>query len=289
MIAAWSQKQAVSGNEQSFIAALQQQFGGKTDALGNLIVQKGEQPTSLAVVAYCDEPGIFISHREENGRLRFCAIGTLSAADLQNRTVRFRNGAAGVVCCDVEEKPTLADCYLYADGVQVGDVGCIDLPFWEDETHWFGKALDRSVGCHIAASLLELPLSLTLIFSTQFYVGKKGMLAALSQLQPEYAILLDGVSVKENPKTSPLSLGKGPVLKCKEGSFLADGRLLEFAKDWPCQRYVSGERSGKQPLEFGVMADILSIPMEQNGVFSQKIAKADVETAIRLLQSFCVS
>ena len=75
----------VSGREEAVRDFIQKEIGGcgrcTVDALGNLIVEKEGRlpaPARLMVTAHMDEVGFLLTHIEENGLLRFAAVGGVS-------------------------------------------------------------------------------------------------------------------------------------------------------------------------------------------------------------------
>ncbi len=51
----------------------------RVDALGNLIVRKGQGGKKIMIAAHMDEIGLVASHIDENGFVRFTSIGGVRA------------------------------------------------------------------------------------------------------------------------------------------------------------------------------------------------------------------
>ena len=111
----------VSGNE-SAIAALIRTLAApfadeiKTDALGNVLVRKGNGGKKLLFAAHMDTVGLIVTHIDENGFVRFGPVGGLLAANLLHTPVVFSNGVRGVIRRDeTVELRELRIKDLYAD------------------------------------------------------------------------------------------------------------------------------------------------------------------------------
>ena len=72
----------------------------RVDALGNLVVRKGQKSSSgkrIMLAAHMDEIGLIATHIDENGFVRFSTIGGVRPHTLYGGRVRFLNGTAGVI------------------------------------------------------------------------------------------------------------------------------------------------------------------------------------------------
>ena len=110
----------VSGDESAIRAAIRQAAEPYADditedALGNLIVHQKGAGKKIMLAAHMDSVGVIVTHIEQNGFLRFGAIGGLEAKALYQTMVRFQNGTVGVIAVEEskEEKEfKLTDLYI---------------------------------------------------------------------------------------------------------------------------------------------------------------------------------
>ena len=286
---------APSGNEEQaveYIKTVLSDLDCTVDPLKNLIVHKPGRGRRLAVACYTDERGLFVSHVEETGRVRFCAVGRCTPEDFINRTVAFENGTSAYVCSDkpLKEDCKASDLYLISGGgpIKIGDVGAADVPCSERGGCIIGKALDRSAVCAAVMGLAEVEADcdLYLVFSSMYQLGKKGLLVALDRIRPDYAVILDTVAAEQEEKSTSVKVGGGPVVKLKEGSYVADRLMTELAHSEAVQPYASSEVQvpAKQTMHFGVLSGNLAVPVEYHGYFTQRIDCDDVYNTCNLLK-----
>lgn len=262
------------------------------DPLNNLIVHKRGGGRRLAVACYTDERGLFVSHIEENGHVRFCAVGKGAPENFLNRTVMLENGTTAYVCSDksLKEECKVSDLYLVSAGkpVKIGDVGVAGIPYSESDNCIIGKALDRSAVCAAVMGLAELEADcdLYMVFSSMYQLGKKGLLVALDRIRPDYAVILDTVAAEQGEKSTFVKVGGGPVVKLKEGPYVADRLMTELAHSEIVQPYAAGEAQipAKQAMHFGILSGNLAIPVEYHGYFTQRIDCDDVYNTCNLLK-----
>ncbi len=96
-----------------------------------------------------------------------------------------------------------------------------------------GKAFDDRAGCAIVAELLKerYPFDLSAAFTVQEEVGLRGARVAAYAENPQVAIVLECTGANEVPTTRDVSpntrIGQGPAISMRDGSFIADPRLVE--------------------------------------------------------------
>ena len=94
------------------------------------------------IAAHMDEIGVIVSHVDENGFVRFSAIGGVFRRYVLGGRVRFLNGTPGVIGFDrldnVNELPTLDKVYIDVGAtspkdcpVKIGDVAAFDRQYSE--------------------------------------------------------------------------------------------------------------------------------------------------------------
>lgn len=222
-------------------------LAAKRDPLGNVFVEKpGAKHTARPVVltAYMDEPGMMIRSITEEGLFRFGLTGdtdvrtilgkTVLAGDRENRGVVGRKPIHLTSAQERQTMPKVDELYLdlgAEDRTQAeklaepGDYAVFTPEVLELGPHaLLAKAMGRSVGAGALLKLLgrDLPVNVTMAFTTQRQVGSRGAMAAAARLQPGVSISLDlcAGDGEKQPK-----LGKGPVLPTVDKSAIYDHTL----------------------------------------------------------------
>ncbi len=313
---------APSGYEGPIRTVIQQSLASladevQVDALGNLILRKGQkQPSGLKVMlsAHMDEIGVIATHIDENGYVRFQPLGGVNPLNCQGGRVRFLNGVQGVIggerSEDAQKVPPLERFYLDLGAgsretcpVKVGDVAAFDRPFLDLGKRLVSKAMDDRIGVAVlmecmrqmAAQPTESPHELYFVFSTQEEVGLRGATVASYGLDPDLGIAVDVTGSGDTPKGMKMevSLGKGPAIKIRDGGMLSDPRVVRWMIDGaeeagiPYQREVlpggTTDARAIQLARAGVPAGCLSIPCRYIHSPSEMVDYDDVVNGVRLL------
>ena len=235
----------------------------RTDAMGNLLVhKKGEKQRSgdLMLCAHMDEVGLIVTHITEDGYLHFDTIGEIDRRVIIGKRVYIGDnrvsGVVGIkayhlVSKEEEQKvPKLDELYIDigVDSreaaqklIMLGDTAVFDDNVLEfGEGFLKAKALDSRMGCAVLLKLLEepLPCDTWFIFTVQEHVGLRGAKIAACQLEPETALIFDGIIAADLPSVSGMhricALGKGPVLPFMDKGTIytpsLTGKLTELAE-----------------------------------------------------------
>jgi len=200
------------------------------DTLGNAIAKRAGQGPQVLLTAHMDEPGVVVMHIDENGFLRFVIAGALTPNQLVGRQVLFTNGTRGVIQAE-DTKDALTVEKLFIDvGADseaaakersyIGLAGIVPdgINALSDDL-LTGRALDNRVGCAIAVETFKQVAAagraITLAFTAQETVGSRGGRTVAHQIQPDWALVIDGVAAGDAPgaKRMEVKLGKGPAVK----------------------------------------------------------------------------
>jgi tetrahedral aminopeptidase len=302
----------LSGNEDAVRGILRDEVARycddiRVDALGNLICQKsakgdvdpGAWPRKVMVAAHMDEIGLMITHINEDGSLRFGAVGGIDPRILVAKRVVIGDKAVpgvigarpihltkpeerqkvlgmGELSIDIGAKDKAAASAL----VSPGDYAGFDTRFQIlDEAGLrtaMGKAFDDRVGCAVLAQLVqgEYPFDLYAVFTAQEEVGLRGATVAAQAIEPDVAFALEGTICDDLPKDADVSpvtvLGDGPAITLMDQSFIADRRLVNHlvrtaeARSLPYQfkrAVAGGTDSGAMHLSGeGVPAVTVAVP-----------------------------
>lgn len=285
----------------------------RVDALGNLIVRKGQKsPDGLRVMlsAHMDEIGIMASHIDENGFVRFTSIGGLNPLYLMGGRVKFVNGVQGTINSErletVERTPSFDRLFVDVGAasrsdckVRVGDVAIFDRPFLDLGDRLVSKAMDNRISVAVLVETLrqikQTPHELYFVFSVQEEVGLRGATTAAYGVDPDLGLAVDVTRTGDTPKSIKMevSLGKGPAVKVRDSGMLSDPRVVRWLVDTaekaglPYQLEVleAGTTDARsiQVTRAGVPSSCVSIPCRYIHSPSEMVDFRDVQNAVNLL------
>ncbi|MCJ7622553.1 MAG: M42 family metallopeptidase [Anaerolineaceae bacterium] len=285
----------------------------REDALGNLIVRKGEKTDAgktIMIAGHMDEIGIMATHIDENGYIRFTTIGGVSPITCIGGRVRFLDGTLGVIGMERIKDRTILPAFdkIFIDvgasnkqdcPVKVGDVAAFDRPFEDLGNRLVSKAMDDRIGAAIMIQALkDLDTSvneLFFVFTTQEEVGLRGAKTSAYGINPDIGIAVDITGSGDTPNgiKMEVSLGKGPALKVRDNSLIVDPKMIEWTSKAaekigiPYQYEVltmGGTDAGAINLSrAGVPATCLSIPTRYVHSPSEMVDYNDVLNTVRLL------
>lgn len=234
----------------------------KVDALGNVIAtRKGKSRFKLMLDAHMDEIGLMISFVDQNGYLRFTAIGGWDERILPSHAVTILTRAgkkiSGVIGTapphilkkEEREKPIkLEDMFIDVGattedqvkelGIRVGDPATIHYSLQTlSDNYVLGKAMDDRAGCAVMIKTLEslkdqeLDLTLVCNFAVGEETGLRGARTAAYQIEPDLALALEGTIGADMPgiklEQRPVTLGKGPAITVADRTIIVNRKLVE--------------------------------------------------------------
>lgn len=233
----------------------------KTDRMGNLIAVKKGDDFKIMLAAHMDEIGLMVQYVDENGFIRFVAVGGWFNPVLVSQRVLL-HGEKGIVPGVLGMKPPhvmsdedrkkpiqLSDMFIdvgaaspkevEALGIEVGTPVTIDREFMPlTGTCVTGKAFDNRAGCAMLIGVLrEIKTKHTIyaVFTVQEEVGLKGAKTSSFALDPDVAIATDVTIPGDSPgierRKAPVFMGKGPVVVAVSASgrgHLADPRIVSW-------------------------------------------------------------
>jgi len=306
-----------SGYEDKIRAAVQEEIQGfaneiRVDALGNLIARKGKKQAGgmrIMISSHIDEIGLMVTHVDANGFVRFIGIGGINPLTCLGGRVLFMNGARGVIGIeklDGKDIPTLDKLFIDVGAsskedcpVGVGDVCGFERPFMALGDRLVAKSMDDRIAAVISIetmrALKESPHEVYFVFSVQEEVGLRGAITAAYGVDPDLGLAVDVTRSGDTPKTIKMetALGKGPAIKVRDASFIADPRVVNWMvntakqEDIPYQMEVleAGGTDGRaiQLTRAGVPAGCLSIACRYIHSPSEMVDANDVKNAVKLL------
>jgi len=286
----------------------------KVDALGNLIARKvpaaGGDEQKIMIAGHMDEIGVIATHIDDAGFIRFSNLGGVFPRYVPGGRVRFLDGTLGVIgtelVTDVYSVPKLDKMFIDVGAankkecpIRVGDVAVFDRPFCAFGNRLVSKAMDDRIAVAVMIETLhQLKKSshdIYFVFTVQEEVGVRGATTAAFGINPDLGLAVDVTLTGDTPKgvKMEVALGKGPAIKVKDSSMLADPRIVHWMVEnaqnekIPYQLEVL-ERGGTdasaiQLTQAGVPAGCLSIPCRYVHSPSEMVDLGDVENAVKLL------
>ncbi len=300
----------------SFIHKEAETFGDEifTDALGNLVVKKNNSSgKKILLAAHMDEIGLMVNFIEENGFLRFSAIGGVGREILLGTRVVFGNGTPGIIGREkLEEKEVAGFNRFYIDigagsreealeKVKIGDAATFYPLCQRAGLRVTAKSLDNRAGCALLLQVLKsippsLPNEVYFVFTAQEEVGLRGAGAVAYKLKPDYALAIDVTRTGDTPDPEfkmDLALGNGPAIKIRDSSVICHPavvqRMIRRAEKSNISYQLEVlERGGTDAGSIhlsreGVPSGALSIPCRYIHTPGEMVDLSDVEGGISLL------
>jgi putative aminopeptidase FrvX len=235
----------------------------REDALGSLVaLVRGRSERVLMLDAHLDEIGLIINYIDEQGFLRFAALGTWDDRILlaQRVVVRTRAGklvpgVIGMLPPHLQKKDErervikIEEMFIdvgaasraeaLALGLGVGDPAVVHYPCAELSGGTVtAKALDNRAGCAVAVRVLERlakvrpELTVAATFTVCEEVGARGARTTAFRLEPEVALVLEGTIGADvpgvEPRKQPVVMGRGPAISIADSTIVIRPRVVAF-------------------------------------------------------------
>lgn len=262
------------------------------------------KPT-LMLDAHLDEVGFMVQAIDGKGLISFLALGGWNASTLPSHKVRIQNRDGEYISGVIISKPShLSSSSDNNKKVEIEDlkidVGAtsreevinefkIDLaapivPFVQFEYNqrngiMCGKAFDNRLGCGVVIKVLQslvgknLDVNVVGALATQEEVGTRGAQVTAYNISPDIAIVFEGTPADDSytdAYSCQSGLKKGPQLRHRDSSFIANHRFIKFAKKvgdeniilyQEAVRRAGGTNSGKIHLTGkGVPTIVIGVP-----------------------------
>lgn len=283
------------------------------DALGNLIVHKKGDGARLMLSAHMDTIGMIATHYDENGFIRFGALGGLTLFDIHNIPVVFTNGVHGVVSYDT--KVDLKDRKIQHFYIDIGadsaeearslvPLGTCAVFCGEPTRLGEHKIASPYLDNRAGVALLLMSLSgikncdydLYYVFTAQEEVGLRGARVAAHSIEPQFAINLDVTDSGDLPESDikmDVKLGGGAAVKIMDRSVLCHPKMISALQELAVKENIAiqneimvdgGTDAGEIHLSRGgVMCGGISIPTRYIHSPCEVIDLRDIESATQLL------
>lgn len=291
----------------------------RVDKMGNVIVAMGttDQPEEKRVMvsAHMDTIGFIVMYIEDNGFLRIGKVGDFNETAFINNVVEFENGNSGRVST-AKDNGKIEDMYIdlgvesreeALELVREGDVCVVTSNVIEEEKNIIAPALDNRTGCYMMLkameklaedkSLLEnLDKEIFFVFSTQKKLGARGARAAAYEINPMYALVVDGeVSGDSLGGKGKLSLGKGTGIKFMDRTMIMHHEVKEqleevYEKLEKKPHYIFSEEHGDGKTIHkegtGVKTGTLVYPVRYKNTNMEMVNYKDIEEGIEVIYNY---
>lgn len=287
------------------------------DRLGSLIAlirgAGGTDARRIMIAAHMDEIGLMVTHIDDDGFLRFAAVGGHKPATLLGQRVVFADGTVGAI--GAEKLDDIKDLKLDRMFIDIGAAGREEAAartpvgstavFHQEITasgsRLIGKALDDRSGCAVLLELMHQlrahpsPHDVYCVFSVQEEVGLRGARTAAYAIEPDLALAVDVTAAGDTPKGEKLNmtLGGGAAIKVKDDSLIAHPWVRQLLVDTAAQQGIpyqmevlpyGGTDAGAIHLtKSGVPAGAVSIPTRYLHSPVEMVDMRDVAAATDLL------
>lgn len=285
------------------------------DKFGNLIARKQGQGPKFLLAAHTDQIGFMIHAIEENGCLRFAAVGGLIPFTLIGQRVVINDTIHGVINVDIDLEAggdmgkagvnrmfiDIGTCSKAEslEKVSIGDFGNFYSEFYENETRIMARALDDRIGCFILLEVIrqmkDTPYDLYFVFTSQEETGTRGAVTAAYTIEPEYGIAVDITPAGDllGTKNSTAKMDGGVGIKLMDPSLIIHPELKKMLTDKANQhgipfQYEMMKRGGTdagafQSVHTGVKSAAISVPTRHAHTANEMVSKQDVQAAIDLI------
>ncbi|MBC8228145.1 M28 family peptidase, partial [bacterium] len=163
----------------------------RIDKLGSLIaVKKGSSSgAKVMLAAHMDEIGLIVTYIDNDGFLRFSAVGGVSTPRLTGMRVLFADGKIGVINMESRNSNINDMNKMFIDigvtskedaeqKVSIGDFAVFRQDFVDLGQRVVAKAMDDRIGCvvliEVAKQLKPSPNNVYFVFTVQEEVGLRG-------------------------------------------------------------------------------------------------------------------
>ncbi|MBU3210599.1 M42 family metallopeptidase [Clostridium algidicarnis] len=225
----------------------------KIDKIGNIIAHKKGNGPKVMIDAHMDEVGFIVTGFNEDGTLRFSALGGINNKIIPSKVVyigkknitgvigvkpihlqsgeeRNKNLSYGDCCIDIgsnskEESKALID---------LGEYIVFSTKYEEfGEGLIKGKAFDNRMGCYVLIEALKekFDCDLYATFNVMEEIGERGAFVAAYGVKPDIGIVLEGTICADMPNVpahlSATEIGKGPAISIMDRTSIFNEDMAE--------------------------------------------------------------
>ena len=232
----------------------------KTDKLGNIFFHHHGRDgcPKVMLAAHMDEVAFMVTFIEKDGFLRFHTLGGITSNIMPGQMILLRGGKGDLrgiigtkpphIAREEERKKVVPMEDLFIDigadsveeaeekGIEIGTTGVFDVAFTElGRGYVRGKAFDDRAGCTVLAevfkALRDSECNLVGVGTIQEEMGLRGARTAAWQVDPDYALALEGTFAADVPGSRPdrvsARLRGGPVVTIADRTIVAHPAVLK--------------------------------------------------------------
>lgn len=201
----------------------------EVDNMGNLMVNIGStNGEKFMLCSHMDKRGIIVNFIEDDGKIRFGALGEYKPKEMKGQLVQFQNGCVGTIVMEKEDGD-INDSYIDASVisreealnlVKEGETGEFKGVVYLQGDYVKAPSLDNRLGCYALlkalkdmnneGQLTKVKGNLTISFTTQHHLGSRGAKNVVYSVEPDKCIALD---LESDEKTK---LGEGLLLRAMD-------------------------------------------------------------------------
>lgn len=293
-----------------------------TDSLGNVYTVLGEGRPLLVLAAHMDEVGFVVRHVDEKGFIRVAPLGGVAPEVVLGKEVILLGEKEDIVGVFGAQPPHGRDSAqapltfesLFVDigassreealsmGIDVGTPLTFVGNFREVSGRIIGKALDDRVGCYVLLEALKRTKnveegSVAIAFTVQEEVGLRGASALAHELEPNYAIAVEGTIANDIPGVpedrSVTIAGRGPAIRVMDRGIIASTRLVNHLRRLAEEKSIqyqlqvspySATDSGSFILR-GTETTAISVPVRYIHTPASVAFAKDIESTIQLIKA----
>lgn len=303
----------------------------RTDRMGNVIAVKRaknrDQPVrKLMFAAHIDEIGAMVSHIDDEGFIRFLAVGGLDPRTLPSERVTIhgtKNGRqqvngviapqSGWLGTDSDRARVFQVNELYIDTarsaaelrglVEIGDVITFSATFSRlNDNVVMGRNFDDRMGVYCMVEAMKRithpDVDVYAVSTVQEEVGVRGAPTAAHVIEPDIAIAIDGSLPSDTPYAKPeerqCELGKGTGIYIMDKRTIGNPGLIRSMvraceeNNIPYQRNLGGatDASAIQRAGKGAWATTIGAPTRYMHSTVQLCHLTDIEATTALLAAY---
>ena len=285
------------------------------DKRGNLVCKKENSGAKkLLITAHADEIGIISLYAEENGFIRFSALGGVNLKGLIYRRVSFANGVTGVIAPEQNAKlDELKTTDLYID-VGAGNkcdaekilppltVGAPEITAALMGEKMTSRAIDNKLGCVILFELIKSvkksDYELYFCFTVEEEVGLRGAKTVGFDIEPDICLAIDVSSSGALPgaKRKGTELSKGAGIRIADAGIICNselvGELFEAAKkaevlaQADIKDYASTDAAALQYTKGGAKTGAIAVPVRNIHTPAETVDLNDAVAVFKTVKAF---
>lgn len=221
--------------------------------MGNIIAHKKGTGKKVVIDAHMDEVGFIITGYNEDGTLKFSALGGINSKVIPSKVVYIGDkkivgviGLKPIHLQSAEERTKnikYSDCCIDMGAkskdeakklVPLGEYAVFTTEFQEFGNGLIkGKAFDDRVGCKVLIEILKENYECDLygVFNVQEEVGERGAFTSAYKIQPDIGIALEGTICADMPNIpkhlQATTVGKGPAISIMDRTSLFNRDMID--------------------------------------------------------------